>query len=97
MDSKEQSLIWCIAYRYQKLVREHGLLTTRTDEELMQRLCEAHRIQPLDLSSMTAAEDLDLVIAVGDIDLHYCKEARRIKDNFISKFAAKEGMGPVGR
>lgn len=88
MHSKEQSLIWCIAYRYQKLVKDHGLLPTRSDEELMQRLREAHELQPLDLSSMINASDIDLVIAVGgDIDLHYCQDARRIKDNFISKYA----------
>lgn len=87
MHSKEQSLIWCIAYRYQKLVRGHGLLTTRTDEELMQRLCEAHQIQPLDLRGMMEASDIDLVIAVGDIDIHYCQYARRIKDDFVSKYA----------
>lgn len=87
METREQSLIWCLAYRYQKLVKEHGLKPTRTDDELMQRLCEAHQLQPLDLSRMIASEDLDLVIAIGDIDLHYCQEARKIKDEFISKFA----------
>lgn len=87
METREQSLIWCIVYRYQKLVREHGLQPTRSDEDLLQRLREAHQLQPLDLSNMAAAEDLDLVIAVGDIDLHYCQEARRIKDEFVSKFA----------
>jgi hypothetical protein len=87
METREQSLIWCIAYRYQRLVKEHGLLPTRTDDELLQRLKEVHELQPLDLSRMAAAEDLDLVIEVGDIDLHYCQDARRIKDEFVSKFA----------
>jgi hypothetical protein len=87
METREQSLIWCIAYRYQKLVKEHGLLPTRSDDELMERLRDAHQIQPLDLSSLASADDLDLVIAVGDIDLHYCQYARRIKDDFVSKFA----------
>jgi hypothetical protein len=87
METREQSLIWCIAYRYQQLVKAHGLLPTRTDEELLQRLREVHELQPLDLSRMAAAEDLDLVIEVGDIDLHYCQDARRIKDEFVSKFA----------
>ena len=85
--NKEQTMIWCIAYRYQRLVKKHGLKPTRTDDELMQRLREAHELQPLNLSSMIAATDLDLVIAVGDIDLHYCQDARRIKDDFVSKYA----------
>jgi hypothetical protein len=85
--SRDKSLIWCIAYRYDRLVKEHGLLPTRTSDELMDRLVDAHRIQPLDLSSMVAANDLDLVIAVGDIDIHYCQYARKIKDNFVSRYA----------
>jgi hypothetical protein len=91
MHDKEQALIWCIAYRYQRLVKEHGLKPTRTDDDLMERLRDAHKIQPLDLSSMIAASDIDLVIAVGDIDIHYCQYARRIKDNFVSRFAVSSG------
>lgn len=93
METREQSLIWCIAYRYQKLVKEHGLQPTRTDDELLQRLREVHEIQPLDLSGMVAAADLDLVIEIGDIDLHYCRDARKIKDEFISRFAVIKRTG----
>lgn len=87
MHNKEQALIWCIAYRYQRLVKEHGLQPTHSDDELLQRLREAHKLQPLDLSRMVAADDLELVVEVGDIDLHYCAYSGKIKDSFVSKYA----------
>lgn len=83
----EDVLLWCIASRYHELIILHRLVPTRSQDELYQRLCEAHVIQPLDLDAMTSADDLDLILAVGDVDLHYCQEARRIKDGFRSKFA----------
>lgn len=87
MLSHERDMMFLIVARYQKAVREHGLQPTRTDSELLSRLSGAFQVQPLDLERILASSDLDLVVAIGDVDLHYCEDSRRIKDDFVSKYA----------
>ncbi len=69
MQVDEVSLIIDIACRYDRVLQAAGLQAACSADELACRLIAAHNQLPINLAGLRDAEDVELVIAVGDIQM----------------------------
>jgi hypothetical protein len=74
-----------IVMRYCRLAGERKLPALRDDGDLLDRLIGLHEVQPMDLKAFADAQDVDLVKAVVDIDVHYYNG--QLKAPFRSRYA----------
>jgi hypothetical protein len=81
------TLVLEIAGRYSSLVTKYNIIPLCSEEDLAVSLSGAHSVQPMSLDRLVNLCDLDLVLEVDDICLHYSADERRFKDNYRSKFA----------
>lgn len=58
-----------IACRYDRLLRDAGLQAACSADQLACRLIARHNLVPINLVGLRDAEDVDLVIAVGDLQM----------------------------
>lgn len=87
MQQEDYSMLMAISARFNKVIVDSGLEPTANVNKLTVLLIEANKVSPMDLHALLAADPLQVLTEVTNIELKFDPLMREWKDQWRPKFS----------